>query len=103
MLDRKLFPPTTLNLLPRPTKKLPHLATSHHTLSQLIPILSRLIAPYYTLSSMFDRKLISGTTLNLLPRLLKKLSHPATSYNVLSRLITHYPPMFDRKYFHQQF
>ena len=39
---------------------------------------------------MFDRKKFPLATLNLIPRLLKKLSHLATSYHTL-------PPMFDKK------
>ena len=42
---------------------------------------------------------MSMTTLNLVPILLKMLSLLATSYHVLSHLITLYPPspIFDRK------
>ena len=50
------------------------------------------MTPYHTLSSMFDRKLISVTTLNFVLNLLKKLSYLATSYHVLLLLITPYPP-----------
>ena len=66
----KLAPPTTLNFVPRLTEVM----TSCH-------IIPRLITPYHTLSSMFDRKLTSGTTLNLVSNLLKKLSHLVTSYH----------------------
>ena len=55
-------------------------------------MLLRLITLYHALSFMFDRKLISVTTLNLVPNLLKKLSHLATSYHVLPHLFTPYPP-----------
>ena len=37
------------------------------------------------------------TTLNLVPRLLKILSHLSTSYHVLSQLITLYPPSLIEK------
>ena len=51
---------------------------SYHTLSHLNPI--------------FDRKLIPVATLNLVPRLLKMLSHLAISYDALSHLVILYPP-----------
>ena len=84
MFDRKIFPVTALNLVPR-------LRKSYH-------ILPHLITPYHTLSSMFDRKIILATTLSLVPKLLKKLSHLTTSYHVLSQLITSYSPFSKEKY-----
>ena len=91
---------------------LPHLITSYHTLSPMFHrkiisvatfnlvlgllksyhIFQHLITSYHALTSMFERKLISRTTLKLLTGLLIKLSHHATSYDVLSHLITLYPP-----------
>ena len=47
-------------------------------------ILSGLITPGHTLSPIFDRKAMSVTTLNSVPRLLKMLSNLASSYHVLS-------------------
>ena len=51
---------------------------------------------------MFDKKLISVTNINLIPNLLKKLSHCATSYHVFSDLITPYPPCLIKDYSHWQ-
>ena len=50
-----------------------------------------LVTAYHILSPMYDGKIISETTLNLVSSLLKKLSPIATSYHVLSHLITLYP------------
>ena len=66
-----------LNLVPNLFKKLSHL----------------LITSCHTLSPTFDRKLITVTLLNLVPRLLK-------SYHILPHFITPYhtlSPMFDGK------
>ena len=57
----------------------------------------RLITPYRTLFPIFDRNLLSVTTLNLVPRLLKILAHLATSYHVLSNLITLSPSSLKEK------
>ena len=95
----------------------PHLITSYHILSHLVPypsqkiirsdnfkfspqtpqivitsshILSRLITSYHILSPILHRKLFAVTTLNLVPRLHKLLSHlptSYTSYHILSHLI----------------
>ena len=54
--------------------------------------LSHLITAYHTLSPMFDKKIMSVTTLHLASSLLKKLSHLAASYQVFRHLITPYPP-----------
>ena len=64
--------------------------TSYH-------ILSRLIAPYHTLSPIFHRKVMSVTSLSLIPSLLKMLSHLAKSYHALSHLLTFYPPILTEK------
>ena len=55
-------------------------------------ILSPLINHYHTLSPIFGRKVMSMTTLNLVPSLLKILSYLGTYHNVLSQFITFYPP-----------
>ena len=51
-------------------------------------ILSRPTTPYNGLSPIFDRKVMSMKILNLVPSLLKVLSHLATSYLVSLHLIT---------------
>ena len=61
-------------------------------------IFSHLITSYHILSPILDRKLVSVTTLNLVPRLLGLLSHLPTSYHVLSHLITSYPLSFTENY-----
>ena len=61
------------------------------------PILSHLITPCHTLSPMFDTKVISMRTLNLVHRLLKILSHLATYYHMLPHLITLYSPSLIEK------
>ena len=105
---------------------LPHFITSYYTLLHILPFnvewknnlrdnfkfslhspykvitsccpLSRLLAPYYTLSPRFDRKIISVTTLNLVSSLLKKLSHLVTSYHIFSHPITLYLPNLIESY-----
>ena len=54
-------------------------------------IFSHLITSYHILSPILHRKLVSLTTLNLVPRLFELLSHLPTSYHVFSHLITSYP------------
>ena len=115
MLDTKAISMRTLNLVHRLLKILSHLATYYHMLPHLITlysqsliekqcewhlyikypnaiischILSLLTKPYHSLSPMFDWKPVSMTTLTLALRLLKTLSHFATSYHNLSHLIT---------------
>ena len=58
--------------------------------------LSRLITPYHTLSLMFDEKIISATTFNIVSSPLERYHispHLVTSYHILLHLIS----MFDRK------
>ena len=54
-------------------------------------IILRLITLSHNLSLMFDTKVISMGTLNLVHRLLKILKHLATSHHMFSHLITLYP------------
>ena len=99
----------TLNFVSSLLKNSPHLATSDHILLHLIKlyilsltknyfkfstqapenvirychILSGLMTTAHTLSPIFDRKIMSETTLNSGTRLLKMLLNLASSYHVL--------------------
>ena len=115
MSDTKVISMRTLNLVHRLLKVLSHLVTYYHMLPHLITlyspsliekqcewhlyikypnaiischILLLLTKTHHTLSPMFDWKPMSMTTLTLALRLLKTLSHFATSYHNLSHLIT---------------
>ena len=72
----------TLNFASSLLKNFLHLATYD----------PQLVTTYQTLYPILDRKVKSMTTLDLVPILLKMLSHIVTSYHVLSHLVTLYPP-----------
>ena len=72
----------TLNFASSLLKNLSHLATYD----------PHLVTTYQTLYPILDKKVMSMTTLDLVPRLLKMLSHIVTSYHVLQHLVTLYPP-----------
>ena len=111
---RKVISMTTLNLVHRLLKIFSHLVTYYHMLPHLITLYSPsliekqcewhlyiknpnaitfchisliLTKPHHTLSPMFDWKPMSMTALTLALRLLKTLSHFATSYHNLSHFI----------------
>ena len=80
IFNSKVMSMGTLNLASSLLKNLSHFLTSLH------------VSLHVIINIILDKKLKSRTVLNLVPRLFKMHSYLPKSYQVLSHLVTLYPP-----------